>query len=150
MKHIKTTKKYNVYEVSFKGLGEFIIKDPLSYEKGYKLNEGTYDGRFSIVKIENKMTGQKSQCECFQDDTLSDLKSDIEKIVSGKINGTIFYRNWIKTIFKKGRTYELDIQGVKKKGVFKGEETYRKKTFNFIVDNEKVKANTVKFNGYQL
>lgn len=150
MKHIKTTKKYNVYEVSFKELGEFIIKDPLSYEKGYKLSDGDSDGRFSIVKIESKTTGQKSQCECSQDDTLSDLKSDIEKIISGKINETVFYRNWMKTIFEKGKTYEIDIKGVKKKGVFKGEETFKKKTFNFIVDNEKVKANTVKFNGYQL
>ncbi len=150
MKYIKTTKKYNVYEVSFEGLGEFVIKDPLSYEDKYKLDGGVSDGRFSIVKIESKTTRKKSQSECSQADTLSDLKSDIEKIKSGKINGTVFYRSWMKTIFEKGKTYELDIKGINKKGVFKGEETFKKRTFNFVVDSKKIKANTIKFNGYQL
>lgn len=145
MKHIKTTKKYNVYEVEFEGVGKFIVKDPLNYENKYKL-----DGEFSIVKIENKGTGRKSQSECSQADTLSDLKEDVEKIKSGKINGTVFYRSWIKTIFEKGKTYELEIDGLNKDGVFWGEDTFKKKTFYFVINGEKIKANTIRFNGYQL
>lgn len=145
MNCVKQTKKYNVYEIVFQSLGKFILKDPLYYEDKYKMNKV-----FSIVKFENKATGYKSQCECYQEDTLNDLKNDIEKIHSGEIKGTKFYCNWIKVIFEKGKTYSLMVDGVATKGTFYGQDTFKKKTFYFIVNQEKVKADGIVFNGYSL
>lgn len=145
MDFVKQTKKYNVYEVKFQNLGKIVLKDPLYYEDKYKMNEV-----FSIVKFENKSAGYKSQCECYQEDTLKDLKNDIEKIESGQIKGTKFYSNWIKVFFGKGKTYNLVVNGVVTKGTFYAQDTFRKNTFYFIINGEKVKAEGILFNGYKL
>lgn len=145
MKHVKETKKYNVYEVDIPNVGEVVIKDPKDWEKGFKKGE-----KYATVKFENKSTGQKSQCECFQEDTLRDIENDIKLIKGEKIKGTNFYRNWMKIIFEKGEDYDLVVKGVKQIGTFIGDDTFKKNTFYFEMNGKKIEASGVKYEGYEL
>ncbi|MCZ0756893.1 hypothetical protein, partial [Anoxybacillus sp. J5B_2022] len=147
----KETKKYEVYVVEFESLGKFVVKNPKFYEEKVKINNETSEAEnYSVVKFENQATGNKSQCECFQEDILSDLKSDVEKIKNNQIYGTNFYSNWMKLIFEKGKKYNLIMNGINVIGTFIGQDTFRKNTFYFIVNGEKVRADGLFYKGYRL
>ncbi|MEG0774357.1 hypothetical protein [Clostridium sp.] len=155
MKLIKETKKYKVYEIQFKHLGNFIIKDPLYCENKFKFKTkgGENYGEavlFSIVKFENKKNGIKSQCECYQEDTLADIEQDIISIENKKLNNTKFYANWMKLIFVKNKYYEVNINGNTVEGEFIGQDAFKRNTFYFIINGEKVRSEDLKYEGYLL
>lgn len=151
MNFIKETKKYKVYEVEFEDLGKIVVKDPKYYEDKFKVDRETCETiQFSIVKFESQENKNKSQCECFQADTLSYIKRDIKDIQNNKICSTNFYSNWMKIIFKVGNKYKLIMNGEKVEGIFKGQDTYKKNTFYFSIDGKNIKSKGLVYKEYTL
>ncbi len=144
----KETKKYKVYEVDFGVLGKVLLKDPLYGEGKIKYSTGE---SYLLVKFEHPENNLKSQCECNQDETYEDLQSDTNKIQnSNSIRGTIFYSNWMKIFFKKGQEYSLKKEGVEVKGVYAGQDTFKRNTHYFTIDGKKTKAEKLTYLGYAL
>lgn len=151
MKLIKETKKYTWYSVKLENIGDIVIKDPLYAESKFKFQKDneSYEN-FYLVKFENISNGNKSQCECSQENIFEDLEKDIEKIKKHNISNTKFYSNWMKLLFIKNESYQLDYNGKQVKGIFCGNTTFKTKTFYFLINGKRVKASGLNYNGYSL
>jgi hypothetical protein len=56
----------------------------------------------------------------------------------------------MKLIFEKGKNKNLIMNGINVIGTFIGQDTFRKNTFYFIVNGEKVRADGLIYKGYRL
>ncbi|MDM5310341.1 hypothetical protein [Peribacillus frigoritolerans] len=87
--------------------------------------------------------------DCYQEEILDDIKRDVKRVSKGVINGSQFYKHWMKLFFVKGNQYPLiQKDGVKVKrvmGEFLGHHTFRENTFYFLINGSKVEANQLKY-----
>jgi len=103
---------------------------------------------FRTVSFKNLSTGVITKHDCYQEDILDDIKNDVRYVSVGRVQGTQFYKHWMKLLFKSKSktpsTFALIQKGggyvQRYQGEYAGQHKHQENTFYFIVNGEKVKA----------
>lgn len=127
------------------------VKVNITGYQGYRVDRDTGEDKlFVYPKFENIDTGKKTKHSCYQLDLLSDVGNDVEKIKSGNIRGTNFYKHWMKLFLGSDEKYEfMDSDGNVNEGWFVKQHANRENTFYFKVAGEQVEISgySVTING---